>query len=166
MPTTQQQMATQLSDDSTSSPMDIASEQINNTPIMDNATPPTLEATSPKPRKKRVAIHSPESTPPQPTTCTAMEVDIPGVSIQPTVLSHRFQEHQLQNHMTPDQVKASIASDQWKAIWEHPQIMEELTTEPVPPTPAEVIPYEFDEDDSTTMATLQTLNGRQLEHAM
>lgn len=127
-----------------------------------------IEVSSPKPRKKRVAINSPEVTPPQLTIPTDMEVDNPSdhTTIKPTVLVHRFTNSTVQEEMTPAQVKAKVASDQWKEVWDHPQILAELTAEPVPPTPGEVLPYEFDQEDATTMKILLTLNGAQLETHM
>ena len=126
------------------------------------------EAFSPNPRKKRVALHSPEITPPKTTLPTAMDVDDPGdtTTIKPTVLAQRFHENDHLDQMTPAQVKATVASDQWKDIWEHPQIFAELTADPVPPTPGEILPYDFDHDDSTTYNLLHTINGVHLEHTM
>jgi hypothetical protein len=148
--------------------MDIQDDKISNTMTDQNTPTEHKDAFSPKPRKKRVAINSPEITPPQTTLPTAMEVDehCELEAIKPTVLAHRFQDNTLQEQMTPAQVKATLASDQWKEIWEHPQIFSELTADPVPPTPGEVLPYDFDQEDTTTTELLLSLNRLQLEHTM
>ncbi len=61
--------------------------------------------------------------------------------------------------MTAAEVRQKLESDEWKEEWEHPQILNELLMEPVPPTTAEVLPYEFDHEDQMTHNLLRTING-------
>ena len=68
--------------------------------------------------------------------------------------------------MSPTLVKATVAGDNWKEVWDHPQIIAELTAEPVPPTPGEILPYEFEHDDTTTIEMLHTINAMTLERTM
>ena len=138
-------------------------------PLLNSNIPANqADLTSPKSRKKRVAINSPDVTPTQTTSPTAMDVDKPydSTTIQPTVLAHRFLDNTPHKPMTPALVKATVASDDWKEVWDHPQILAELTAEPLPPTPGEVLPYEFDQEDTTTIDILHTINGSHLEGTM
>ena len=151
----------------------------------DNNEPASLvAASSPKPRKKRVAIHSPEDTPPQITLPTPMEVDNSHnfTILKPTVLALRFTEKTptetrkltstntgTPHHyapMTQEEARSITTGDQWKEIWDHPQIIEELTAEPEAPNPAEILQYEFDKEDPTTRNILRSLNVLQLESSM
>ncbi len=61
--------------------------------------------------------------------------------------------------MSTEEVKCKLNSDEWKQDWDHPQILQELLTDPVPPTAAEVLPYEFDLDDPMTHNLLRIING-------
>ena len=62
-------------------------------------------------------------------------------------------------NLTAAEVRHKLNSDEWKEEWEHPQILNELLMEPLPPTTAEVLPYEFDHEDQMTHNLLRTING-------
>jgi len=51
--------------------------------------------------------------------------------------------------MTPAEAKAKVDSDDWKAEWDHPQIMQELLSEPPAPASIDHLPYEFNREDTT-----------------
>jgi hypothetical protein len=46
--------------------------------------------------------------------------------IIPANLEQRFNPHPRYKKITPAEAKAKVASDDWKAEWDHPQIMQEL----------------------------------------
>ena len=83
--------------------------------------------------------------------------------VTPANLEKRFNSHPIYKEMTPAEAKAMVEGDDWKNEWDHPQIMQELLSEP--PTPASIdhIPYEFDREDATTNSLLKKLNGMQIE---
>ena len=68
--------------------------------------------------------------------------------------------------MTPAEAKAKVDSDDWKAEWDHPQIMRELLSEPPAPASIDHLPYEFKREDTTTNGLLRKLNGIHIETDM
>ena len=98
--------------------MDIQDVTTTNSPGPDEPSANRMDSSSPKPRKKRVAIHSPEVTPTQPTSPMAMDVDKPydSSTIKPTALEHRFSGSTPHRPMSPTLVKATVAGDNWKEV--------------------------------------------------
>jgi hypothetical protein len=87
-------------------------------------------------------------------------------TITPANLEQRFHSQPRYKKMTPAEAKAKVDSDDWKAEWDHPQIMQELLSEPPAPASIDHLPYEFNRDDATTNGLLRTLNGLHIETDM
>ena len=83
-------------------------------------------------------------------------------TITPANLEHRFKSLSRYRKMTPAEAKAKVDSDDWKEEWDHPQIMQELLSEPPAPASIDHIPYEFDREDTTTKGLLRILNGHHI----
>ena len=83
-------------------------------------------------------------------------------TITPANLAHRFKSLSRYREMTPAEAKAKVDSDDWKEEWDHPQIMQELLSEPPAPASIDHIPYEFDREDTTTKGLLRILNGHHI----
>ena len=80
-------------------------------------------------------------------------------TITPANLEQTFKSLSRYKEMTPAEAKAKVDCDDWKAEWDHPQIMQELLSEPPAPSSIDHIPYEFDREDTTTNGFLTELNG-------
>ena len=115
-----------------------------------NVTPPLTTRTPVKTPAKRVANQSPSISPQKDSP---INETTPGATTTDVVaLDQNLNNPPRQvkfTKMSTEEVKRKLNGDEWIKDWEHPQILDELT-----PTPAEVLPYEFDEEDSTTIATL------------
>jgi hypothetical protein len=83
-------------------------------------------------------------------------------TITPANLEHRFKSLPRYKKMTPAEAKAKVDSNDWKEEWDHPQIMQELLSEPPAPASIDHIPYEFDREDTTTSGLLKILNGHHI----
>ena len=94
-----------------------------------------------------------QDSPPEVTTLT------------PVNLEDRFTIHSPYTPMTPAEAKAKVACDDWKTVWDHPQILQELLSD-TPPTSLDALPYEFDLEDITTQDLLFKINGLQITSAM
>ena len=68
--------------------------------------------------------------------------------------------------MTTEEARAKVAGEDWKAEWDHPQIIAQLISEPMAPTLGEILPYEFDLEDENTGQLLRHLNGKMIERTM
>ena len=84
-------------------------------------------------------------------------------TITPANLELTFNSLSEYQHLTAAEAKAKVDSDDWQAEWHHPQIMQELLSEPQPPASIDYIPYEFDREDATTNSALRKLNGLHIE---
>ncbi len=90
------------------------------------------------------------------------DVSTDTTTITPANLEHRFKALPRYRKMTPAEAKAKVDSDDWKEEWDHPQIMQELLSEPPAPASIDHIPYEFDREDTTTKGLLRILNGHHI----
>ena len=80
-------------------------------------------------------------------------------TITPANLEQRFNTHPRYKKITAAKAKAKVESDDWKAEWDHPQIMQELLSKPPAPASIDYISYKFDREDTTTNGFLKILNG-------
>jgi hypothetical protein len=88
------------------------------------------------------------------------------IPITPANLEHRFNTHPRYKKLTPAEAKAKVSSNDWKEVWDHPQIMQELLSEQTAPASLDCIPYEFDREDNTTNGFLKILNGTHIASDM
>ena len=122
-----------------------------------NITPSSVARTPAKTAPKRVAIQSPSISPHKdsPVLVTRVSVDTGVPERVPPQASRQVKFTKL----STGEVKRRLDCEEWKQDWEHPQILQELLSDPVPPTAAEILPYEFDLDDPTTYNLLRLING-------
>lgn len=71
-------------------------------------------------------------------------------TLKPAVLEQIFHRQSKYTKLTAEEVKNKLNGDDWRQEWDHPQILHELLSEPIPPTTAEALPYEFDLAGTTT----------------
>lgn len=95
--------------------------------------------------KKRVAIQSPAISPQKDTDMDNTPMQDLTTTKTPTLDS--LSKYKM---MTPEEIQNKVAGDDWKSEWHHPQIMQELLSDPHTPNPIDVIPYEFNREDTTT----------------
>lgn len=68
--------------------------------------------------------------------------------------------------MTTEKVPDKFTSDDCRQECDHQQILQELLSEPSPPRSAEVVPHEFDLENTLTLNLLQSNNGILVEDRM
>ena len=111
---------------------------------------------------KRVAVHSP-SISPQKDSPIAKAKGIQSIdnidSLKPAVLDQQLSRQIKYKKLSAEEVKQKVSGEEWRHEWDHPQILDELLSEPIPPNPAEVLGYDFDLEDPTTCTLLRTING-------
>ncbi len=111
---------------------------------------------------KRVAVHSP-SISPQKDSPIAKAKGIQSIdnidSLKPAVLDQQLSRQIKYKKLSVEEVKQKVSGEEWRHEWDHPQILDELLSEPIPPNPAEVLGYDFDLEDPTTCTLLRTING-------
>ena len=96
---------------------------------------------------------------------TMQDMEVDESQLTPTNLTHRFDSQTTHKPMTPAEARAKLATDEWKTEWDHPQILNELLSDTTPNS-VDILPYEFDKEDSTTQALLLNLNGPQIFNDM
>ena len=80
-------------------------------------------------------------------------------SLTPALLAQQLSRQIKYKTLTADEVKQKVSGEDWRQEWDHPQILDELLSEHIPPTTAEVLGYDFDLEDLTTCRLLKTING-------
>ena len=80
-------------------------------------------------------------------------------SLKPALLDQQLSRQIKYKTLTADEVKQKVSGEDWRQEWDHPQILDELLSEHIPPTTAEVLGYDFDLEDLTTCRLLKTING-------
>ena len=89
-----------------------------------------------------------------------MPVAPPAINtVAPANLDKKFMTHSTYKHMTATEAKAKIDSKEWKDEQDHPQIIQELTSEQPPKVSIEILAFEFDIDLVDTNVLVEQFNG-------
>lgn len=86
-------------------------------------------------------------------------------TITPANLDKRFTSDSTYHEMSSIKAKAKVNGEEWKAEWDHPQIIQEPSDSP-PKVSIDILPYEFDREDANTTEHLRHLNGNSITSDM